>query len=114
HCEGVKDVLAKGPTEADLKAPPDFSVTLDSYKLHDDFLKLVDNTNVDQAEALCCFYNSNRDVRSEDVKNWKKDAATLTDARAPVKAARQAAKQNGADKPKILTDLLKALEDLGI
>ena len=120
HCVGVADLLEKGPSDADVNDPPPPGqlpkpgINLQSYALASSFLdNVVDPGNVD-IDGTLCFYNSNRDVSSDDVKNWQADAQTLIDAKTFVKAARQAAKPPGADIPGIFADLMTNLGNLGI
>lgn len=112
HCKGVVDLLAK-PTA--LKDPPDPSVPPrnEGFELHKDFLKLVDDCNVDRDERLC-FFNSNPHVTSENIKDWQADKQKLSKASVVVGDARIARQKPNADPAKILGDLMLALDTLKV
>lgn len=112
HCKGVVDLLA---IPATLHDPPNASVPPrnEGFELHPDFLKLVDNSNVDRDGRLC-FFNSNPHVTSENIKNWQADKLKLSKTSVVVGEARLARQQPNANPAKILSDLMLALDQLKV
>lgn len=112
HCEGFTTLLQTPPMDSDVPDPtvpphkPKIVLTT-GYDLSAAFLALVKNNNVDR-DATLCFYNSNRDVTSKQVKIFKDDSDKL----GTVKSAAQTARQEiakGLPCDQILDKLLQAI-----
>jgi len=112
HCKDVVDLLEDPVT---LKDPPDPSVDPrdEGFKLSEDFLKIVDASNVDRDEELC-FFNSNPNVSSPNVKAWQADNLKLSKVSVAAGEARIARQKPNPNAAKILDDLMTALDQLGV